>query len=363
MPDTSNKPKKIKDLKARLGRGAAGGASADGAPVPAAGPTGTEGGRVPTPVPPIGPGASVAPRPFSSQGGRSMPPQQEMRIVVDEASIQEADAAHGSRTKLLVIAIAIGAVVGIGVGWGIGSGASDRSQFNLAVNDGKEIYESVREATDTVNKAQTLIDKVLQAATGANGKPSIDLKSIEELNQLKKPFTANEFYNRRYLAFPTGVPDQLFDYYNNVNRMWDKIPSLARSVMGDKKQEAIKEAAGKAPTMAATACVPVRSGEDLRCNLVYVMKVEGDKAFVSASVRSPNIVEKQVYSGGDLPEKSSDVVILVNAGKSQGVVSQELSAYSQYLADVMELKSITAKTIEVQGQLEKGLSEVAALAN
>lgn len=363
MPDTSNKPKKIKDLKARLGRGAAAG-SADAAPAPDVGAPGAgDAAGVPAPVPPIGPGASVAPRPFSSQRHSAAPAQQEMRIVVDEQSIQDAQSAHGSRTKLLVIALAIGAVVGIVLGFVVGKGSSGRAQFELAVSDGKDIYESVRTASETVNKAQSLIDQILQAASGAKGEPQVDHKAIEELNALKKPFTANEFYNRRYLAFPTGVPDQLFDYYNHVNLLWDKIPTLARSVMGDKKQAAINESAGKAPTLAATACIPSKTGEDLRCNMVYVMKVEGDKAQVSASVRSPNIVEKTVYSGGAFPDKPDDVVLLVNPAKSKGVFSQELSAYSQYLADVMELKAIVAKTVEVQGQLEKGLSDVAALAN
>lgn len=362
MSDTSNKPKKIKDLKARLGRGATAG-SADAAPATDGGaPVGAEGGRVPTPVPPIGPGASVAPRPFSSQTHHSAAPQQEMRIVVDEQSIQDAQAAQGSRTKMLLIALAGGALLGIILGFTVGKGSSGRAQFELAVQDGKDIYSSVRTATDTVNKAQTLIDKILQAASGAKGQPEVDLASIEELAALKKPFTANEFYNRRYLAFPTGVPDQLFDYYNHVNLLWERIPRLSRSVMGDKKQEAIKDAAAKAPNLARTACIPVKEGNGVGCNLVYVMKVEGDKAQVSPSVRSPNIVEKSVYSGGEFPDTASDVVILVNAAKSKGVVSQELNAYSQYLADVMELKALTAKTVEVQGQLEKGLSEVAAIA-
>ena len=61
----------------------------------------------------------------------------------------------------------------------------------------------------------------------------MDYKAIETLQAMERPFSAAEFSRRRYLAFPTPVVDDLFEYYNGVNLLWDKFAILANKVAGD----------------------------------------------------------------------------------------------------------------------------------
>ena len=92
-------------------------------------------------------------------------------------------------------------------------------------------------ASATVSKslevAQGHLRTAVEASQGGPGKQAgVDYKAIEDLRAMERPFSAAEFSRRRYLAFPTPVVDDLFEYYNNINLLWDKFELLEQQDLG-----------------------------------------------------------------------------------------------------------------------------------
>jgi hypothetical protein len=89
---------------------------------------------------------------------------------------------------------------------------------------------STRKSDDvskTVETADRLLKKTVEASSTDAGKESkSDLGSIEQLVALKRPFSANEFHRGLYRVFPDDAIDKLFDYYNNINILWDGFNAL-----------------------------------------------------------------------------------------------------------------------------------------
>jgi hypothetical protein len=129
------------------------------------------------------------------------------------------------RWKFVVAALAFAAVI-LATRFGART-RGNRDKDALAMREGKAIYEKIREVTKTVETANDLLKKSVEASSsdaGREAKP--DLGSIEQLVGLKRPFSANEFHRGLYRAFPDDAIDELFDYYNNINILWDGFNGL-----------------------------------------------------------------------------------------------------------------------------------------
>ena len=163
MSDELQKSKKVRDIRERLGRKTA--------PPP---PQDVEEGAAPPPPPALGGiapppgfvGGQAAKRsgPFGGTTSRG-PAQKEVRIVVDEQAVATAHEGKSRRNrKLLMMTGAGAALVGLFLGVLSTTVMSRRAQYNVAVRDGKVVYQAVRGAGDQVAEAKRLLDKAVSSA-------------------------------------------------------------------------------------------------------------------------------------------------------------------------------------------------------
>jgi hypothetical protein len=453
MATPSNKPRDIKNLKARLGRtitpGQAGvpGTSPVGGslPPPAVGGGVPGGANVPPPAmptagggfpglgaPPFGgrPGSSPAgrapaaanpfaptpnplggARPASSPAAAGQPPAAAPRVdpfaassaavpaarkvtlVIDDSAVKEDEIGRKSRMKTIVLA-AVFVAVGLAVGFGIGSTADKRHQFNLAVQDGKDIYSKIQEVSKTVDQAKALVKQAVEASAGGPGrKATVDFSTVEQLVAMKRPFSANEFHRRLYRAFGDGVVDDLFDYYNNVNLLWDGFAALGARTAGQARRDALTKSAAATDGLINNeyGMVLTKNGDMLAGGIVFLSmanpaeqkpaaaedgdkkkgkgkgkseaKDEGIKVKVS-STQGGQEVERTLYTGQDgLGESFEKYAFMVDKVRSRNILGESSNVFGKYRADVMELSARMDKTSETQGRLLKSLGQVAALSN
>ena len=306
-----------------------------------------------------------------------------MTLVIDDSAVKESEIGRKSTGKAIAIA-ATGAIVGLAIGFGIGNTMDKRTQYSMAVRDGKEIYAKVQEVSKSVDTAKDLVKKAVEAASG--GQPKVDIASIEQLVQLKRPFSANEFHRRLYRAFGDNVVDELFDYYNNVNQLWDGFTAMGAKTAGEKKREALAKSAAAADGLVSTdyGVVLAKNGNAYAGGLVFMTvlppppaaeeegkrKGKGKKGKDAApsitakvaSAQGGQEVERTLFTGqpeiGDSPEK---FVFAIDKARSANILGESANLFAKYRADLMELNGRMEKTVEVQGRLTKDLGPIASM--
>ena len=366
MSDELQKSKKVRDIRERLGKNTA--------PPPA---NNLEEGGVAPPPPTLG---GVAPPP-GFVGGQAAkrsgpfggttskgPAQQEVRIVVDEQAVATAHEGKSRRVRKLMMMTGGGAAL-LGLFLGVLSSTvmSKRSEYNVAVRDGKAVYEGVRTAADQVTEAKRLVDRAAGAAKARPGEgPSVDYEAIEQLRALPTPFTAADFTGLRYTKFNRETVNALFVYARQVGELWDKFDGLAGRVLPESRRNELNEAAQDetAITTSPTGCVPTLGEGGFRCGLVYVDMPDAEAASTKLKVRvtrGSKPFEKELYVGQDLRQNASNYVILTNPEQSAGVMGQRKNAFASYRRDLAEIARLMEATLQTQGGLEKGLGAVAGL--
>lgn len=366
MSDELQKSKKVRDIRERLGRKTA--------PPPAQ--SVDEGGVAPPPpalggiAPPPGfVGGQAAKRsgPFGGTTSKAAV-QQEVRIVVDEQAVATAHEGKSRRVrKLMIMSGAGAALVGLFLGVLSTTVMSRRSQYNLAVRDGKAVYHAVRNAGDQVTEAKRLLDRAVSAAKARPGQgPAVDYEAIEQLRALPTPFTAADFAGLNYTKFNPETVNSLFLYARQVGELWDEFDVVASRVLPDARRAELDEAAQDetALTTSPTGCVPTLGEGGFRCGLVYVDMPNGDPSETKLKVRATRgskPFEKELYQGQDLRQNASNYVILTNPEQSEGVLGRRQNAFSAYRKDLAELSRSMDATLETQGSVEKGLGSVAGL--
>jgi len=367
MSDELQKSKKVRDIRERLGRNTA--------PPPS---SNLEEGSVAPPPPPTLGGVAPPPGFVGGQAAKRSGPfggatsqaahRQEVRIVVDEEAVATAHEGKSRRVRKLMMMTGGGAAL-LGLFLGILSSTvmSKRSEYNVAVRDGKAVYEGVRAAADQVTEAKRLLDRAAGAAKARPGEgPSVDYEAIEKLRGLPTPFTAADFAGLHYTKFNRETVNSLFLYARQVDQLWDKFDSLAAGVLPESRRAELNEAAQDetALTTSPTGCVPTLGEGGFRCGLVYVDMPEGDAAAGKLKVRmtrSGKPFEKDLFVGQDLRQNASNYVILTNPEQSAGVLGQRKNAFASYRRDLAEISRLMDSTLETQGSLEKGLGAVAGL--
>jgi hypothetical protein len=352
------------------------------------------------PSPALGP-AGVAPPPFARpqpQQRKSRPADpfatsaapaaHEVRLVIDEKPVDDAEVGR-KKKGLLYIMMGIGLALGLAVGLGAGSINAERRIYNLAVQDGDDIYASVRTASDTVNKAKGFVDSAIAAARGAGGRPpSVDRQAIEKLRGLEKPFAAHQFAQRRYSAFSPVAVDALFHYYNNVQLLWSRFEGLNAVIAGEDRRRQLEESCAAAGAVASTkvgcALARITQGEgeqqisQLVCSLGAVQPLEtatppaaGEppRVRVCPSIRDRRCVERTVLLNQNIAEVSGEeeavdpgtLVVEVDVANSLGILGQPASLCAEYQRELIQVKTLMDDTIAVQGRLEQELGNVARL--
>lgn len=390
----TKKPRKIKDLKARLGKTIAPNTQTDGdvapppgiAPppgvessAPAAATPSTPGGIVAPPAaikpanssppglvaPPFAAPASAAPSaappsadPFAAASVAPAGPQ-EVRLVIDDSAVDDSEVGRQNRGRTIAL-IAITALIGMFIGYGAGSVNADREIHNLAVRDGKDLLDSVRECANQVEEAQRLVDQAMSTARGGPGKaPAVDYEAIAALARIETPFNAATFSRKNYSLFAPTTVDALFEYNNRIDQAWGRIGALNSLTAGEERQEQLNSSATAMQNAGAlTGCVVTVEESRYVCNLGYLEVQEGGGVTVRPTQRSRRGVQKQIYAGeGDL--SSGDFAILVNNQASLGVLGEQSSLFGTFVADLSALKALIDQTVEVQGRLQNGLGEIA----
>ena len=366
MSDELQSSKKVRDIRERLGRKTAPppAESADDARV--APPPPTLGGIAP---PPGFVGGQAAKRsgPFGATTSKG-PAQQEVRIVVDEQAVATAHEGKSRRVrKLMLMSGAGAALVGLFLGVLSTTVMSRRTQYNVAVRDGKAVYQAVRGAGDQVAEAKRLLDRAVSAAKVRPGEgPSVDYEAIEQLRALPTPFTAADFAGLNYTKFNPETVNALFLYARQVGELWDEFDAVASRILPAARRAELDEAAQDETALSTspTGCVPTLGEGGFRCGLVYVDMPEGDVGAAKLKVRATRgskPFEKELYQGQDLRQNASNYVILTNPDQSQGVLGRRQNAFSAYRKDLTDLARSMDATLETQGTVEKGLGSVAGL--
>lgn len=366
MSDELQNSKKVRDIRERLGRKTA--------PPP---PQPLEEGGVAPPPPALG---GIAPPPgfVGGQAAKRSGPfggtaaqgsaQQEVRIVVDEQAVATAHEGKSRRVrKLMIMSGAGAALVGLFLGVLSTTVMSRRTQYNVAVRDGKAVYQAVRTAGDKVGEAKVLLDRAVSSAKSRPGEgPSVDYEAIEQLRALPTPFSAGDFVGLQYTKFSRETVNSLFLYARQVDELWDEFDTVASRVLPNARRAELDEAAQDetALTTSPTGCVPTLGEGGFRCGLVYVDMPEADSTSSKLKVRATRGTkpfEKELYQGQDLRQNASQYVILTNPDQSQGVLGRRQNAFSAYRKDLAELAKKMSATLETQGSVEKGLGSVAGL--
>jgi len=324
---------------------------------------------------PAAPG--LAPPPFAAKPGAaakaadpfaaaSVPPGPgEFRLVMDDKPVADSEVGRKKRFVSIIL-LAAGFVVGAVAGGGLGNVLKDRQLINLALMDAKDIYSTIQTSSDTISRAQTLTNRAVVAARGGPGKsPEVDFEAIEGLRALEKPLDAGTFSRKRYSAFQPHVVDDLFEYYNSVNMLWERFQRISNRTLPEARRAALAQALEATQNVATPmGCVPMLVSERYVCGMVFVgPNEEGDGTTVKvrSARRSSREFEKTVFDGTQefTPETADSFVILVEPSRSGGVLGEGASEFAQYLADIQAIKGLMERTVEIQGRLDQALGAIA----
>ncbi|MCG8554873.1 MAG: hypothetical protein MJD61_06235 [Proteobacteria bacterium] len=308
-----------------------------------------------------------------------MPPPEakQVRLVIDDSAVKGSEIGRGGAAKYLVLA-AVTVTVGLLLGFAVGSTLDRRRQYNNVIHDGKEIYNVVRESAVTAEKADKQLKAALKRSTpGPTNEAAVAYEAIEALRALKKPFDAGAFSRRWYKAFRPATVDDLFQYHNNVQVLWERFERLSASTLTQNRREVLDKAAKSIDALARQqyGVVTTRAGDTYVGGLVYVSippvtgktgaakkKDQGPPAVKVSSRLGGRTVDRYPFLGHlDFPEKPDKYVILLDKARSMGILGASADAFARYRAEVSELAGLMQETIEIQGRLLTELGKVAAL--
>lgn len=300
--------------------------------------------------------------------------ERKVTLVIDDSAVNQADIGRQSNRSSM-IAFVLGAGLGCVIAGAFMSTSNERQQYNMAVRDGKEIYAKVQEVSKVLDSAKGHVKAAVAAAQATPGKTSaVAYPSIEAVVALERPFTANEFHRRRYLAFPSNVVDDLFDYYNNMNLLWDRFAVLGAKTAGTKKREALDASAKAADGLIKTqyGIVLMKKEEQFSSAIVYLQPSPPDPENPPEEGAAPKLkvssapggrqVDRTLFMGQeDFVENTGNYVFLVDKMRSRSVLGEPANLFSAYTGQLMEVFGILNKNAEVQGRLMKEMGKVASL--
>lgn len=300
--------------------------------------------------------------------------EKRVKLVIDDSAVKESEIGRrgGARNFVLVV---IGLALGVVSGLFLGNTGADRTQYNMAVRDGKDIYKRIQEVSTTLDAARGHLRSAVEGSQGGPGKQAkADYKAIEDLRAMERPFSAAEFSRRRYLAFPTPVVDDLFEYYNGVNLLWDKFEVLSAKIAGDRAREALDKSAKAAEELIATdyGVVLAKSGDSFIGGIVVARPKppeagkepkEGEPPMVLVSSRDGGReVERTLFQGqDDFTEKYDNYVLMIDKGRSMGTLGVAANLFGQFRGELVSAQALMDRTLEIQGRLIKELGKVATL--
>ena len=309
--------------------------------------------------------------------------EKKVRLVIDDSAIKDDEIGRKTSMTTLIVA-GIAAMLALGLGLGVGLTRAENNLWNLALHDAKDIYTKINATSKDVEAAKQAVQKIVATSQGGAGRTAtVDYKAIESLVALKRPFSASEFSNRRYLAFPPEVVNDLFEYYNGINLIFDKFAALGAKTAGQRAREALDKSALAADELIASeyGLVISKAGEEIVGGVVVVRRKPADEAaadtkdkkgkdkeedpstiMLVSSREGGQEVERKLYTGQtDFAEKFADYVIGVDKARSMKTLGASAKLFGEFRGDLTEINGLLLKVSETQGRLIKRLGEVAAL--
>ncbi len=388
--DSPKKPKKMKDLKARLGRTIAptgGGAAPIAPPNLGGGAAGGDGDAVPPPSGIVAP--SVAKNPTPSAGvvpsgpsvvkpafireqeaeeearkakAEAAKARREMKIVVDDSDVEDAMDSKRARVFIAIVG-AIAIVIGFGIGKTLQEKWSEDERINLAIEAARDIRDSVGAADDAVQQIRTHTEAAIASATASP--PTINVDALRAMQAIQIPFDAHTFSGKNYTQFQPATVDAIFDYYLKVTELSGAVQVNANRGIVPASRTAIETAiqslqdTGSSPI----ACAVVNAGGRLACDMVWITGPLADGRFPTAPQRRGGTPTPRgpFNPGSDLAPQLGNTLILVNTGNSQGVLGENARAFAEYLHGLNRMKAQLDAIDEARATVRQGLEEIANL--
>ncbi len=399
MADEPQKPRKVKDLKARLGRTIAPSTvkagSGDIAPPPNLGgvvpPPSTVGG-LPGPMlgkakpkveaPPMVQAQQAAAAeeeerrkkkkadPFAAGEAKAGP--QQVRIVLDGEPVDDSEVGRKNAGKMAVFAL-VAALVGAVIGVTISSTRNSSEVREAAIRDARNILEKAQEASTAVVQVQQLVDRAVNASNPQRtGGAQVDYEAIQGLRAIARPeYNVQTFASTQFNQF-TAAAQPIIAYHMQLEQLFTTIERVAGHTLNTRNRAALDEAAAALTGVATdslarptTGCVPTVTGGQLVCNLQFIdwpatPPTEPMTTVPARASRRDRATEKTIYTGQSLTSTPEQYVIITNPVTSREVLGAQGGEFDDYRRSLLELRTLVNNTIEIQGQLEQALGQIVA---
>lgn len=390
----AQKPRNVKDLKARLGRTIApntkGGLPEPGPSAPGPGasqPPPSDPFAPPVPAPSVGKPPAPAPGgvPAPALGRKVMPAPDPLAApqpaqVVHELRFDEGrDGARevGKQNRVVVIALI---VVGLAVGAGIAFFAlkmnNENRRWNAGILSVTSVKAEVETIAQTMTKAHGYVTDIKAAVHAQGGPERIDrvVSTVEALGALEKPTVGNTLTQQDYSRFDADTVTDLFTYYQNVDRLWDRIEVLKARTTGAERIERLKAASG-GNVVQPIACMPLAQQPEgqFLCSLLFQFANTGGEAGTcrvgqsQRAVGAQAVEKKLLVSLGEgeawdaFAATPNAFVLGVDHESSSGVLAEPANEFQELIRLVDEIERISSETTTLQTRLNGSLGELAAL--
>lgn len=407
------KPKKKRDLRARLGRtitpktqgagspvappgGAVPPPALGGAPAPAAKKTPSitppPAGVTPPPsgvaAPPAGiggapPGGIVAP-PFAQAAAAADAPaapsdpftasapapaqQQVVRLEFDDALVKDAEVGKAKRFTLVIVS-AVVLAVGLAVGFLGGSTHGERKIFDATVRDAQGLHASIDTSAETMSQVQrqlTAIVDSMRPSEASGEDPAVNYEAIEALRGFDKPFEASAFTGKNYNALPATTVHDIFAYLMNIDRLWREFASLAAMALPPTAREQLDSTVGGQQTAFGAVLSRGEEGGRIQASLLFLSleppaEEGGPPVIHGRATRNGRPVDLTYYSGAGGEDEAigtgTQYVVELNMAHSRGVPLDPTGLFGQFVVKVAQIRQLLNQTIEIQGRLLQAISQ------
>jgi len=290
-----------------------------------------------------------------------------VRLEFDDRLVSDAEVGK-KKTFMVAIVATVALAAGLGIGFFGGSTFENNKIFDRTVRDAQSIYASINEASTTINAAQRHVNTIVASAAGNESEgtaPGVNYDTIEALRALERPFTAGEFTDKNYNAFPAATVHDLFQYLMNVERLWQEFSRLASSTLATAAREELDRTAAATAEGASTqyGVVLTRTEEGgLVGGLAFLAEAPEGSEPGQALARASRTGRGRVISvfhgleGQEIETGAPSWAMLVDGASSRGVLAEQTGAFGRFLMKLRELKPLIDTTVEIQGRLLTSIS-------
>lgn len=155
---------------------------------------------------------------------------QAVRIVIDDSAIDAAETGKRGKNLATVGVVVIVALIAMLIGKSIGGTMAQRDQHNSGVDSAETLHRTVQRGDAALQIVKTNITSMIEAAQAGAGKtPHVDYAALEAALAVENPFTAEHFSSTNYVLFDRPAIDAMLTYYDSTRELFDRLQRLARS--------------------------------------------------------------------------------------------------------------------------------------